>query len=67
MLTDEIRKLKTDPRELTSVYDKPEYATVRKELEAELARLRAELKVPDPDPPETVIRPAAKKKDAKKQ
>ena len=27
----------------------------------ELARLRKELKVPDPDPPETIIRPNAPK------
>ena len=47
------------------VYDKPEYASARKELEAELARLRKELKVPDPDPPETAIVP--KKKEAKKE
>jgi arylsulfatase A-like enzyme len=42
-----------DPHELTSVFGKPEYAAQQKELEAELARLRKELKVPDPDPPET--------------
>jgi arylsulfatase A-like enzyme len=47
----------TDPRELTSVYGKPEYAAAQKDLTAELARLRAELKVPDPDPPETSIGP----------
>jgi arylsulfatase A-like enzyme len=52
----------TDPKELTSVYGKPDYAAVQKELETELARLRKELKVPDPDPPETVIRPTPKKK-----
>ena len=46
---------RTDPHELTSVYGKPEYAAVTRELEAELARLRAELKVPDPDPPAAVI------------
>ncbi len=51
----------TDPQELTDVADKPGYAAVRKELEAELARLRAELKVPDPDPPEAAV-PVAKKK-----
>ncbi|MFO0849623.1 MAG: sulfatase [Gemmataceae bacterium] len=54
-----------DPKELTNVYDKPEYAAARKELEAELARLRAELKVPDPDPPETIIPRAKKPKTAK--
>ncbi|MGL6096261.1 MAG: sulfatase family protein [Fimbriiglobus sp.] len=53
---------KSDPKELTSVYGKPEYAAVQKELEAELARLRAELKVPDPDPAASVIRPAEPKK-----
>src|SRR5438270_12435724 len=42
-----------DPRELKSVYGSPEYAAVQKELTAELARLRAELNVPDPDPPIT--------------
>ena len=62
----ELFDLKTDPHELTSVYGKPEYAEVQKQLAAELARLRADLKVPDPDPPETTIRPAAKKKNPKK-
>jgi len=42
-----------DPRELKSVFNDPKYAAVRKLMETELARLRAELKVPDPDPPET--------------
>lgn len=46
----------TDPKELTSVWGKPEYAAQQKELEAELARLRKELKVPDPDPAETELR-----------
>jgi arylsulfatase A-like enzyme len=63
----ELFDLKTDPKELTSVLGKPEYAEVQKELEKELARLRKELKVPDPDPPETIIRPNPKKqKDGKK-
>jgi arylsulfatase A-like enzyme len=53
----ELFDLQKDPKELTSVYGKPEYAGVQKDLEAELARLRKELKVPDPDPPETMIRP----------
>jgi arylsulfatase A-like enzyme len=39
-----------DLRELKSVFNDPTYADVRKEMEAELARLRAELKVPHPDP-----------------
>mgnify|MGYP002780272576 CR=1 FL=1 len=46
-----------DPKELTSVYGKPEYAEKQKELEAELTRLRAELKVPATDPAEAA-RPA---------
>lgn len=57
----ELFDLQTDPHELTSVYGKPAYAAVTKELEAELKRLRAELKVPDPDPPETIL-PKPKKK-----
>jgi len=57
----ELFDLEKDPRELTSVYGRPEYAEVQKELHAELARLRRELKVPDPDPPETAIRPAKAK------
>lgn len=62
----ELFDLKSDPEELTSVYGKADYTTVQKELETELARLRKELKVPDPDPPETEIKAAPKKKDAKK-
>jgi arylsulfatase A-like enzyme len=46
-----------DPRELRSVYSQADYAPARKELEAELARLRAELKVPAQDPPESIIPP----------
>lgn len=66
----ELFDLQKDPRELRSVFDLPEYAGTRKELETELARLRKELKVPDPDPQETVIKPRpanagkAKKKQA---
>ncbi len=53
----ELFDLKTDPREMTSVYGRPEYAKTQKELTTELARLRQELKVPDPDPEETFIKP----------
>jgi len=45
----------TDPQELKSVYGQPEAAAVQKDLEAELARLRKELKVPDQDAPESMI------------
>jgi arylsulfatase A-like enzyme len=51
----ELFDLKKDPREMRSVFGKPEYAAVQAELEAELARLRAELKVPSADPPETKL------------
>jgi arylsulfatase A-like enzyme len=53
-----------DPKELKSVYGTAEYAQVQQELEAELARLRKDLHVPDPDPPETAIkaRPAQPKR-----
>jgi arylsulfatase A-like enzyme len=58
----ELFDLRKDPRELRSVYDRPEYAEVRKELEMELARLRKELKVPDPDPKEADIKPRPPKR-----
>ena len=54
----ELFDLKNDPRELKSVYGKPEIATVQKELADDLQRLRRELHVPSPDPQETLIRPA---------
>lgn len=44
----------TDPQEMRSVYGRPEYAAKQKELHAELKRLRAELKVPEQDPPESL-------------
>ncbi len=44
-----------DPLEMKSVHGDPAMADVRKELEAELARLRKELKVPEQDPPESII------------
>ncbi|HEY7329122.1 MAG TPA: sulfatase [Gemmataceae bacterium] len=53
----ELFDLQKDPKELRSVHDQPEYAMVQKELHEELSRLRRELKVPDPDPKETEIRP----------
>ncbi|NQT36620.1 MAG: sulfatase [Planctomycetes bacterium] len=50
----EMYDLESDPKELKSVFGEPKYAEVQGRLEAELKRLRRELKVPDPDPPETV-------------
>lgn len=57
----ELFDLKKDPHELKSVYGTPEYAKVQRELEAELQRLRSELKVPEKDPEKTkTARKAAK-------
>jgi arylsulfatase A-like enzyme len=58
----ELFDLEKDPHELRSVYGEKEYADVQKRLEGELARLRAELKVPSPDPSETIIKPQAPQK-----
>ncbi len=58
----ELFDLQTDPQELRSVYGQPEYAPIQKELQAELARQRKELKVPDPDPAATLIKPRPVKK-----
>lgn len=41
---------KSDPHEMRSVYGKPEYAKVERDLKTELARLRRELKEPAKDP-----------------
>lgn len=54
----------SDPRELRSVFGQADHADAQKLLEAELARLRSELKLPEHDPPESDIKPrnpAAKK------
>ena len=53
----ELFDLKADPKELKSFYGQADYAAIQKDLHAELSRLRAELKVPNPDPPETLIVP----------
>jgi arylsulfatase A-like enzyme len=47
----ELFDLERDPHELKSVYGQAGYAETQKMLEGELARLRAELKVPERDPP----------------
>ncbi len=60
----ELFDLKQDPHELKSVYGRPEYAQAQKELEQELTRLRAELKLPAEDPPESLIKPPAPRKKA---
>ncbi len=51
----ELFDLQEDPRELKNIHGTPEAAAVQKDLEAELQRLRRELKVGDEDPPEARI------------
>ncbi len=51
----EMFDLYNDRNELQNVFDNPAYAKVRQRLEAELARLREELKVPAEDPASTII------------
>lgn len=51
----ELFDLKNDPLELKSVYDDPNYASVQKELHAQLDQLRKDLKEPAQDAPETMI------------
>ncbi len=58
----ELFDLEKDPNELNSVYGKPEYASVRKELLAELHRLRKELKVPEDNTPLRQRKPRKKKR-----
>ncbi len=62
----EMFDLKTDPNELQSVYDNPEYKEQRQRLEAELARLRTEFKVPAEDPAPAPPKKAAPKKPGNK-
>ena len=49
----ELFDLAKDPAEMKNVYNQPHYAAVQKKLHKELDRLRAVLKVPDPDPAES--------------
>ncbi len=64
----ELFDLKSDPKEMRNAIDEPANAGVVAELKTELARLRAELKVPTQTPPGASgqsARPAAKKAAAK--
>ena len=51
----ELFDLKNDPHELKSLYDDPQYASIREELHAQLDLLRKELKEPAQDPAESMI------------
>ncbi|MFT5122948.1 MAG: arylsulfatase A-like enzyme [Kiritimatiellia bacterium] len=46
----ELFDLKSDPQEMRSQYENPEYAKVKEDMFQELQRLRVELKLPDEDP-----------------
>jgi arylsulfatase A-like enzyme len=61
----ELFDLKDDPLELRSVWGQPEYAAVEKELTDELRRLRAELSVPDDEPPQVHGDPRVEKQPKK--
>jgi arylsulfatase A-like enzyme len=61
----ELFDLKNDPLELRSVWGQPEYAAVEKELTDELRRLRAELSVPDDEPPQVHGDPHVEKQPKK--
>ena len=54
----ELFDLKTDPREMKSVYADPAYADARKEMEAELKRLQEQYKDTDPTRPIEREKPA---------
>jgi arylsulfatase A-like enzyme len=56
---------RADPYELKNVYDDPRYADVRRQLLAEINRLRTELKVPAQDAPESLS--GARRDPAQKQ
>jgi arylsulfatase A-like enzyme len=51
----ELFDLQKDPLELKSVYDDPAYTDVQKQLHEELDKLRKDLKVPEQDPPGSII------------
>ena len=56
----ELYDLKKDPNELNSVYGKPEYAALTKELKSELERLSKLYQVPED------TRPVSRQKKTKK-
>ena len=56
----------SDCHRMEPVFGDPRYADVQKRLETELAELRRQLKVPDPDPPETA-RGCGRKQPPKKE
>lgn len=63
----ELFDLQKDPHEMRSVYGDPAYAKTQKELETELARLRKELHVPNPDPAGSMMPRSAGEGEGKKK
>jgi arylsulfatase A-like enzyme len=53
---------KNDPSEMKNIYGKKETESVQQQLKAELTKLRTELKLPEEDPEESMIRPKKKAK-----
>ena len=51
----ELFDLKSDPNEMKSVYGIAEYAVVQNRLTRALALHREELRVPEADPPQSVV------------
>ena len=58
----EMFNLASDPNELKSIYNDANSATEKSRLMSEIRRLRAELKVPDADPPASIRKPRKRKK-----
>ncbi len=64
----ELFDLKTDPHELTSVYNEASYADVQSALHAEVDRLRKQLKVPaEEDPAASGARPGPRQRARQQQ
>jgi len=57
----ELFDMQADPKELKSFYGQTDYALVQQRLKGELTRLRQDLKLPDQDPPESIIRPRGRR------
>lgn len=58
----EMFNLASDPNEMNSIYDQASSSPEKARLLAEMNRLRAELQVPDQDPPASIRKPRKKKK-----
>jgi arylsulfatase A-like enzyme len=63
----ELFDLEKDPQEMRSVFDQTEYRETQTKLEAELKRLRTELKVPEEHPPDWFGGPRGGKPQAKQE